>query len=296
MVAVSLLGTTTYATTPDDEQPSGAINITSQETTSTEAPEAAPEKDMETEKEDGKKEDTRKPKRNTNSDKKDSRRTEQSSISWLSIFALVLGAGGVAIGALNLKNVNTFNSKLDKLRERNKKTIPELKTRIETLEQELSSARKKIEQNEMHLSRVDASMKAQAQSSYEQNTHFSQEQPVQQNYQPSVKPTHSVQEPVKLFCSMPRGGVFTNATPNKLRQSLYVITDNGGNVAQYSFVDGRDSAMVAARSTSDFLDPGCIISGNQNPNFTRVRTITPGTVRKTPNGWAIESKAVVELI
>lgn len=229
------------------------------------------------------------------SKQRDTKKDKQSA-PWLSMIALILGAGGVALGGLNLKNVTTLQEKLDKLRERNKKMLPDLKGRVEFLEQELALARKKIEKNELDISRLNASIRA-SQHTQDQKYNSLQDQPIQQHYQPTAAPTHqTVEEPVRLYCGVPKGGLFTNATRNQSRQSLYVIIDNGSCVGKYSFVDGRESAMVAARSTSDFLDPGCIISGNQNSNFSRVRTITPGTVRKTSTGWRIESKAVVELI
>lgn len=289
IVAISLFGTYSYAN-PSEDMPSSEEGISA----SQESAESAKQQD-DFEQNDNIAQDNQNKSKQEN--KRGSKAKDKQSISWLSIIALLLGAGGIALGGLNMKNVNTLQTKLDNLRERNKKTIPDLKGRIEFLEQELTLARKKIEQNQLDISRLSSSIKATSQSIHEQKNYTTQDQPTQQYHQPSSAPMHqTAQEDVKLYCGVPKGGLFSNANRTQSRQSLYVITDNGSNSGKYSFVDGRESAMVAARSTSDFLDPGCIISGNQNPNFSRVRTITPGTVRKTPNGWMIESKAIVELI
>ncbi len=292
MVAISLVAFSIYADpTEENASPDTGIKapVETMQSDQQQPSDVEGTDNQKKEQRDGSKAEQGKPKQ------RDPKKDKQSA-PWLSIIALILGAGGVALGGLNLKNVTTLQEKLDKLRERNKKTIPDLKGRVEFLEQELTLARKKIEKNELDISMLNASIKAY-QHSQDQKYNSVQDQPVQQHYQAAAAPTHqAVEEPVKLYCGVPKGGLFSNATRNQSRQSLYVITDNGSNIGKYSFVDGRESAMVAARSTSDFLDPGCIISGNQNSNFSRVRTITPGTVRKTPTGWIIESKAVVELI
>ena len=109
--------------------------------------------------------------------------------------------------------------------------------------------------------------------------------------------THPLRrEPMNLYCEVPLEGVFKNLSRIRSSKSLYYITYNGGVIGRYSFIDDRDCAMAAARSISYFLDPGCEIYESQKNAFSRVRTITPGTVRKTSKGWIIESKAVVQLI
>lgn len=233
------------------------------------------------------------------SDKKNKRSNENGSSNIFTIIALVLGLGGVGIGAVSFLNVKKLDEKLGKVREGYKKKFADLNGRVESLQQELALTRQKAERNQNEISKLQANQAALrnlAQQGYGQSTPTSQDTAPHYSHTGATASHQPVQAEVRLYCGVPRGGIFSGVSRTQSRQSLYVITDNGGNTGKYSFVDDRDSAMVAARSTSDFLEPGCVISGSANPNFTRVRTITPGTVRKTANGWAIESKAVVELV
>ncbi|MDE5886017.1 MAG: hypothetical protein K2H46_00335 [Muribaculaceae bacterium] len=226
---------------------------------------------------------------------------EKNSINWVSVIALLLGIGGVAIGALNLLSIKNLQSYFNKTKDKNKKNFKNIEERLEAMKQSLELSRQKIERCENDILKLKTELsanRAASQSVYVQQsphaTDYSTEHP--RTPYGSVGARQTGSDPVSLYSGVPRGGVFSNISRNQTTQSLYVITDNGGNSGTYSFIDGRSSAMVAARSTSDFLDPGCIISGNQNQNFTRVRTITPGVVHKTANGWVIDSKAVVELV
>ena len=223
----------------------------------------------------------------------------KKSIDWLSIIALFVGVGGVAFGGFCFMNLKALQSNFDKFRERNKKNFKELNGRIEQLQQENATYRQKIEKSQMDISMLQA-----AQSSIKNVLQSLNSQSGETGYSQSSQRVHSsmggtnqpIQETVRLYSGVPRGGIFAKLSPTRQNESFYMITDNGGNTAKYTFIDDKNCAMVASRSTSDFLDPGCVISGPQGRSFSRVRTITPGIVRKSSNGWVIESKAVVELV
>ncbi|MDE5997192.1 MAG: hypothetical protein K2G77_03165 [Muribaculaceae bacterium] len=228
-------------------------------------------------------------------------RKEKNSVNWISIIALLLGAGGVAIGALNLINIKNLQSNFFKAKDKNKKNFKDFDGRLEAMKQSVELSRQKNERYEREILRLQtelSSNKAALQTTLGQQNLQVKDYSAEHAHTPyaAAASRQSVSESVTLYSGVPRGGVFSNISRSQTTQSLYVITDNGGNTGTYSFIDGRSSAMVAARSTSDFLDPGCIISGNQNQNFTRVRTITPGVVHKTANSWAIDYKALVELV
>lgn len=226
---------------------------------------------------------------------------EKNPVNWISVIALLLGIGGVAIGVLNLISIKNLQSFFNKSKDKNKKNFKDIEGRLEAIKQSLELSRQKLEKYENELYRLNTELsanKAVNQTLQGQPSPNATEYSSEHFRSSSVKaaPRQNESTPISLYCGVPRGGAFSNISRNQTSQSLYVISDNGGNTGTYSFIDGRSSAMVAARSTSDFLVPGCIISGNQNPNFTRVRTITPGVVHKTANGWVIDSKAVVELV
>lgn len=219
----------------------------------------------------------------------------------LSIIALIVGVGGVAVGGFCFMNLKAVKTNFDKLKERNKKNFIEINGRIEQLQQELAGCRQKIERNQSEISMLQSAQSSMKNVLQAFNTNTQPGVPAfgrasQRVHSTMEETNHPVQETVKLYCGVPRGGVFTNPSHSQSRQSLYIIMDNGGNTGRYTFIDDKNCAMVASRSTSDFLDPGCVISGPQDKSFSRVRTITPGSVRRSSNGWVIESKAVVELI
>ncbi|MDE5791773.1 MAG: hypothetical protein K2H96_11175 [Muribaculaceae bacterium] len=234
--------------------------------------------------------------RSENSDKK-----EKSSTSGISIIALLLGAGGVGFGVFNYKKLNALRAGFNKYKNNSKKEKKNIEERIDALQQDIDLSRHKIEQNMgeiASLQSMGARNKASEQTTSPQRTSEStgnaSEQP-RRAYE-NVAQNQHVHEPEILYCGVPTGGVFTNISKIKNRQSLYVITDKGGNTATYTFLDDPNTAMIAARSKTEFLDPGCVISGDQNGSFRSVRTIHPGVVQKTATGWRIISKAEVKLV
>lgn len=289
MLGMAFLNTTTYAkSVADDELPGMATTLGNEG-------EGGQSKETE---------DSDKGGNNEESSKKtgsDSKSDSKKSIDLLSVIALIVGVGGVAFGGFCFMNLKTLQTTFDKLRERNKKNFKELSGRVEQLQQETAVYRQKLERNQSEISMLQSAQSSiknvlQSLSSQSGGSVYSQAQASQRAHSSISESYQPAQESIKLYCGVPRGGVFANPSHTQTRQSLYQIIDNGGNTAKYAFIDDQNCAMVASRSTSDFLDPGCVISGPQDKGFSRVRTITPGSVRKSSNGWVIESKAVVELV
>lgn len=306
MLSASLLGTATYALTPGEgpeKVESGEISTEAQgingntpsvedkdqmsaeeasASAGLEAANAAKETDRET--------------------KRDKKKSDSSSTNWLGIIALVVGAGGVAIGMTNRKSLENLDKNNKELKNSSAKSFEEMKGRIDGLQQELANAQQTIARQNSNLAalrKAQASLSANMSPSYDQQTVSASETPAQ-HYQ-AAAPAASQQaapQTIRIYCGAPNGGVFTNTSRTSSNKTLYIITYNPGDATStYSFVDTRDGAMLAARSISDFLEPGCVVSGTKNPNFTKVKTIKPGTVRRQANGcWAIEEKAIVELI
>lgn len=228
-------------------------------------------------------------------------KNEETSTCWFSIIALLLGAGGVGFGVFNYKKLNDLQSDFDKYKDKSKKGRKNIEERIDALQQDIDLSRHKIEKNMGDIAALQSMgviHKATEQTTSPQRisepTCNVSEQP--RRVYESVPQNQSVREPEMLYCGVPSGGVFTNISKVKNRQSLYVITDKGGNTATYTFLDNPDTATIAARSKTDFLDPGCVISGDQDGSFRSVRTIRPGVVQKTTTGWRIISKAEVKLV
>lgn len=229
--------------------------------------------------------------------KREKKSSDSSSADWWGIIALVVGAGGAALGVTNRKSLENIDKNNKELKASTNKTISELTGRIANLEQNLSNARQMTEK----LDREIANMR-KATLNTNMNSSFAptQEAPAQ-HYQPAAPSSMPQQQPsqqtIKFYCGAPKDGVFTNTSRTPSNKALYVITYDGETPSKYSFADTPEGAMLAARSMTEFLEPGCVISGAKNDNFRKVKTITPGTVRRQGNGcWVIENKAVVELV
>lgn len=99
-----------------------------------------------------------------------------------------------------------------------------------------------------------------------------------------------------LYVGSPRDNVFVGSrrtfTPG---QSLYQINDRGAATAEYSIANRKEAIMVALRSITDFIEPGCSIDGEPSMYPSSIITITPGIVRRNGNSWIIEKKATVKI-
>ena len=221
-----------------------------------------------------------------------------SSSTGLTIVALVIGLGGCAIGGFSFIQLRKHEEKFRKFQENAKRDMKILKSEIDDLAQQNTSLTKSLREVRTSLiAPVGVSKKTSAETaktavkSPTQGTSKSQQQvlrPVVQEKPRPIKP---------IYMSFPANGVFTGgATTYSPGRSLYVIEDNGGNSAKFRFIDDTTAATIAARSLSTFLESGCIIRGDSDISFSKVKTLSDGEVIKTPVGWRIERRAEVELI
>lgn len=305
MLTASLFGTTTYAFTQAEEKLNDQLPATEAEGGIQAANKPTDGEDIPSDEEKQATEQLDRQKRAERDEKKsdrNNRKPDKTPISWVSILALVVGAGGVAMGVTNRKSLVNLDNKNKDLKNSTAKSLTEITGRIDAIQQDLAAARQKIDRQEKEINNLrltQNNLKASMNSPLDIQGSPLTDASVQ-NYQAAatIAPQQPAQQTIKLlYCGAPKDGVFTNPSRTPTNKALYVITYTGDIPSHYSFVDTREGAMLAARSTSEFLDPGCVISGAKNPNFTKVKTINPGTVRRSQNGcWVIESKAVVELV
>ena len=106
-------------------------------------------------------------------------------------------------------------------------------------------------------------------------------------------------EPMKLienFVGIPVDGEFTVVEDEYIPgETIFEIKSSDGKSGNIQFTNRRETISLASRNLSRWLEPVCEIMGEIPDTLTRVKTTTPGQVEKTPSGWRLKSKAIVEL-
>lgn len=222
---------------------------------------------------------------------------KESSI--LPIVALLLGISGAGIGLLTMLKENKLEERNAALKKTYEKDAAMMKSEISNLVDTVSNLKIQLADYQNVLEKFVTSFKVSSstptrQPVTEAHAYSASDSTQKEKYTQPQAPV----APVKLFFGIPVQGCFTNPSTTYVPgKSLYsIMVSQGANTAQYSYIDNPDAASIASRSISRFVEVGCVIHGDIRNNFSKIVTVKPGTVSKTPSGWKIDSKAVVELV
>lgn len=140
----------------------------------------------------------------------------------------------------------------------------------------------------------NANMNQQKHDYREERTHTYIHEEVRKQEIPETKV-----EPMKLienFVGIPEDGEFTVVEDEYIPgETIFEIQSYDGKSGNIQFTNRRETISLASRNLSRWLEPVCEIMGEIPDTLTRVKTTTPGQVEKTPTGWRLKSKAIVEL-
>ena len=106
-----------------------------------------------------------------------------------------------------------------------------------------------------------------------------------------------ISKPTEFYVSTPNGDIFEIISSEyKPGESLYKIYTRDGQSGIIEFLDRKEALIIARSNINRKLKPVCSINGQLPDSCDKIVNIEPGKVVKTPSGWRLEKKAIIELV